>query len=138
MAMRAGRAECSSAHAAKERQHGRLSDSCGVNEEKEGGSLDEDESNSRNFGDWSQAEQMSQKRKERGSDSEEFVGGGEGRSKTMRKEDEYKVILTFETMGEMSNPMRLTKVLRKTVGEIKSARYLTNNRVIVMCINKKQ
>lgn len=106
MATRAGRVECSSAHAAKERQHGGLSDSCGVNEENEGGSLDkEDESNSMNFGDWSRAEQMSQKRKERGSDSEEVAGGGEGRSKTMRKEDEYKVILTFETMGEMSNPM---------------------------------
>lgn len=61
----------------------------------------------------------------------------EGRSKTMRKEDEYKVILMFETLGEISNPMRLTKILRKAVGEIKSARYLTNNRVIVFCLNKK-
>lgn len=87
---------------------------------------------------WAQVEQMSQKRKDRGSDSEEFTGGGEGRSKTMRKEDEYKVILMFETMDEMSNPMRLTKVLKKAVGEIKSARYLTNNRVIVFCLNKKQ
>lgn len=85
---------------------------------------------------WAQVEQMSQKRKDRGSDSEEFTG--EGRSKTIRKEDEYKVILMIETMDEMSNPMRLTKVLKKAVGEIKSARYLTNNRVIVFCLNKKQ
>lgn len=124
---------------AARKQHGSLSDSCGVNEESEGGNLDEeDDSNNMNYDDWTQVEQMSQKRKERGSDSEEFAGAGEGRSKTMRKEDEYKVILMFETMGEMSNPMRLTKILRKAVGEIKSARYLTNNRVIVFCLNKKQ
>jgi len=133
-------ASCISARGVKERQHGRLSDSCGVNEENEGGNLDEeDESNNMNSDEWIQVEQMSQKRKERGSDSEE-IAGRDGRSnvKTMRKEDEYKVILLFETMGEMSNPMRLTKILRKTVGEIKSARYLTNNRVIVICMNKKQ
>ncbi len=77
MALSASR---SSAHGAKERQHGRLSDGCGVNEESEGGSLDEeDDSNNMNSDNWTQVEQMSQKRKERGSDSEEFAGGEEGK-----------------------------------------------------------
>lgn len=123
---------------AKERQRGGLSDDCGVNEENEGGSVDE-EDNSVNMycEEWSQVEQTSQKRKERGSDSEQFYGEG-ARNKTMRKEDEYNVTLTFETIGEMSNPMRLTKVLKKAVGDIKSARNLTNNRVLVFCLIKKQ
>lgn len=36
-------------------------------------------------------------------------------------------MFTFATMGEMSNPMRLTKVLKKAFGNIKSAKYLSNN-----------
>lgn len=61
---------------AARKQHGSLSDSCGVNEESEGGNLDEeDDSNNMNSDDWTQVEQMSQKRKNRGSDSEEFARG---------------------------------------------------------------
>ncbi|XP_026126102.1 uncharacterized protein LOC113107658 isoform X1 [Carassius auratus] len=67
----------------KEGQRGGLSDGCGVNEESEGGSLDEeDDTNNMKSDEWMQVEQLSQKRKDRGSDSEEFGRGGEDGSKS--------------------------------------------------------
>ncbi len=108
---------------AKERSRGGFGDDCGVNEENDGSSLEEDDDCAYlNCGEWNQVE----------------IGGEGGRSKTMRTEDEYKVMFTFATMGEMSNYMRLTKVLKKAFGNIKSAKYLSNNRVRVFCLNKKQ
>ncbi len=56
----------------------------------------------------------------------------------MWTEDEYKVMFTFATMGEMSNPVRLAKVLKKACGDIKSAKYLSDNQVLVFYLNKKQ
>lgn len=56
----------------------------------------------------------------------------------MRTEDECKVMFTFATMGDISNPVRLAKVLKKAFGNIKSAKYLSNNQVLVFCLNKKQ
>ncbi len=56
----------------------------------------------------------------------------------MRTEDENKVMFTFATMGEISNPVRLAKVLKKAFGDIKSAKYLSDNQMLVFCLNKKQ
>lgn len=77
-------------------------------------------------------------RKGRGRD-----GGGESPASKGRRieEDEVKVLMKFNvdiSKHDISNPMRLTKLIREAVGEVVSARYISNNKVIVFCKSSQQ
>ena len=73
-------------------------------------------------------------------------GGGNGDESLASKgrrmeEDEFKVLMKFNediSKHDISNPMRLTKLIKEAVGEVVSARYISNNRIIVFCKSSQQ
>lgn len=44
----------------------------------------------------------------------------------------------LEQSKTINNPKKFTKIIKKSIGNIKSARYLSNNRVLLFCVDKKQ
>lgn len=72
-------------------------------------------------------------------------GNGDGlnkRAKSRRVEEaEFKVLVRFKSdisKHDVSNPMRLTKLVRDSVGEVASASYVGSDKVIIFCADKKQ
>lgn len=108
-------------------------------EKMDAGSMDdEDDSSVIDSGGWSQITDASNKRKNRDSESDD----NNSRvviNKTRKMEVENKVMVAFSgTVKNINNPMKLTKMIKKSIGNIKSARYLSNNRVLLFCVDKKQ
>lgn len=69
-------------------------------------------------------------------------GGESPTSKGRRIEgEEIKVLIKFKSnisKHDISNPMRLTKVLKDAIGDVASARYVGTDKVLVFCKTKEQ
>lgn len=100
---------------------------------------DDDDSSVIDSEGWSQIPDASNKRKNRDSESDDNITEVGGINKTRKMEVEYKVIVAFSGIVEnINNPMKLMKIIKKSIGNIKSARYLSNNRILLFCVDKKQ
>ncbi len=45
---------------------------------------------------------------------------------------------THQTNGNINNPMKFTKIIKKALGNVNSARFLSNNCALIFCVNRKQ
>ncbi len=100
---------------------------------------DEDDSSIVDSEGWSQVPDASNKLKNRESESDDNITEIGGNNKTRKMEVEYKVIVAFsEKIENINNPMKFTKIIKKALGNVNSARYLSNNRALLFCVNRKQ
>lgn len=97
----------------------------------------EDESCSGNAGGNEWWKIVNRKRKKTGSQGS-FTDSGKEEEVGRKNVEEFKVILKFAESGITVNPIKLTKALKKAVGDINSAKTLRDGNLVIMCKDEKQ